>query len=69
MGVAVAGPAQSSGTGFVFLLQDMHGGRDEPRLQAKYDAMSEAEKSRCDWLQSLATKFLLYHMGGKSTRR
>ena len=62
MGVAVAGPAQSSGAGFVYLLQDMHGGRDEPGLQEKYGAISKAEKARCDWLQSLANRFLLYHM-------
>ena len=50
IGVAVAGPAQSSGARCAFWLQAMHGGRDEPELQAKYDTTTAPERAWCDWL-------------------
>ena len=62
LGVQVAGPAAVSGAGFVFWLEDMHGGNSADGLQAKYDAMPVAEQHRCDWLQKLSNDFLLYYM-------
>ena len=59
LGVQVAGPAAVSGAGFVFWLEDMHGGNSAVGLQAKYDAMPVAEQHR---LQKLSNDFLLYYM-------
>jgi hypothetical protein len=57
LGVQVAGPDAVSGAGFVFWLEDMHGGNSAAGLLAKYDAMSVPKQHRCDWLQSYRTTF------------
>lgn len=62
MGAAIAGPAQSSGAEFIFWLANVYRAKQEAGLKAKYDAMTAPERVRCDWLQNLASAFLLYHM-------
>ena len=62
MVAAVAGPAQASGDGFAFLLEDMHSETQGVALQARYEAMSQAEKHRYNWLQDLSNAFLLYRI-------
>ena len=60
--VTVAGPAAVSGEGFIFWLEDIHRGKSDAVLQEKYNAMSESEQNRCNWLQKVADLFLLYYM-------
>lgn len=45
LGVTVAGPAAVSGEGFVFCLEDMHGGKSDVVLQQKYNNMPESERT------------------------
>ena len=62
LGVTVAGPAAVSSKCFVFWPKDMHGGKSDVVLQEKYNAISESERNRCDWLQKVTNQFLLYYM-------